>query len=158
MAIGMTDHVAKPIDPNALITALTGREPNGPGPTGDGTGAGNTETLRARFSDTPELLDELIGLFLEESERQMTGLRAAMATNDRASIRRRAHTLKGSASNFVEGGVTAAARHLETVAGEDGDDGALASAVERLDVELEELRSALRRLHGARTDEPPRES
>ena len=57
------------------------------------------------------LLDELVELFPEESEKHLAAIRAAIAQGDGPSITRAAHTLKSSARFF--GAATLAARALE---------------------------------------------
>lgn len=48
----------------------------------------------------PDILDELIALFLEDTLQQLAALREAVENEDTQSVERIAHTLKGSCGNM----------------------------------------------------------
>jgi hypothetical protein len=64
-------------------------------------------------------------------------------------VRRAAHALKGSLSNFIDGGPTATAFELETM-GRDGRLDETARALERLEGEIAGLTVRLREFQSAR--------
>jgi len=66
-----------------------------------------------RTGGSEELLREVAGLFLEESPRLLDDLWGALAASDAEGVRRAAHALKGSVSNFEAPRATAAAAALE---------------------------------------------
>ncbi len=63
--------------------------------------------------DDPELLREIVGIFLEDLPRMVSELRNAVATRDKETLRRAAHTLKGSVSVLGGSALAAAAKDLE---------------------------------------------
>jgi HPt (histidine-containing phosphotransfer) domain-containing protein len=52
------------------------------------------------MDDEPDLIVELIDLYLEDVPRRFEVMRSAFAGNDYSDIKRQAHTLKGSSSNL----------------------------------------------------------
>jgi hypothetical protein len=114
-----------------------------------------TDALLARFEGDAELLREVIALFRDDSAALLEGARAGLAAGDAAELQRAAHTLKGSASNFLPPGnridgsdpaskVVGAALALERLA----KTGNLASATEGMTT-LEDALAELRRRLGA---------
>src|SRR5208282_3604541 len=91
------------------------------------------------------LLDELLGLFAEECQKTIKGIREAFNTRDARLLERLAHTVKGSAANLGANDVSKAASALEKKAraGDPSDTveqiAALEREVERLMPELESL-------------------
>lgn len=67
----------------------------------------------ARFNNDRELVAEMARLFAEYSALWLTEIRAALAGNDFQQARRVAHTLKGSAGNFLAHDTLAKAAALE---------------------------------------------
>ena len=61
------------------------------------------------------LLDELLQMFPEESEKHLEAIRAAIEQNDGPSITRAAHTLKSSARFFGAATLAARASEMETL-------------------------------------------
>ena len=76
------------------------------------------ERMLARLDGDRELAVELAGIFVEECPRMLQRLREAVAAGSADEVRRAAHALKGSVSNFIDGGPTATAFELETMARE----------------------------------------
>jgi PAS domain S-box-containing protein len=60
------------------------------------------------------LLNELLGLFLDDCPRRLDEIRSAIRASDGKALRRAGHTISGAASNFAAPEVMAAARRLET--------------------------------------------
>jgi HPt (histidine-containing phosphotransfer) domain-containing protein len=72
----------------------------------------------------PELLEELVGFFLEMVPQQIEDLAAVVAAGDVAAVDLQAHSIKGGAANVGAIRVSAAARELELLAKAGGLDGA----------------------------------
>jgi signal transduction histidine kinase/CheY-like chemotaxis protein len=109
LAAGMDEYLSKPIDSKrllAMIEAIAGIAPESPA----------RETLHAileRTGGDDELTREVCGLFLDDLPAHLTAIRAAIDSGDAESLSRAAHALKGSAANFGDSPVVAAARALE---------------------------------------------
>lgn len=56
--------------------------------------------LRELVGDGPALLDELVGLFVEDTKERLSVLGGAVAGADAEAVRRTAHTIKGSSGNM----------------------------------------------------------
>ena len=54
----------------------------------------------AQLDGEPDLIVELIDLYLEEASQLLAGMRQAVAKKDALPIKRAAHSLKGSSSNL----------------------------------------------------------
>lgn len=54
----------------------------------------------AQSDGEPDLIVELIDLYLEEASQLLTGMRGAVAKKDELPIKRAAHSLRGSSSNL----------------------------------------------------------
>jgi HPt (histidine-containing phosphotransfer) domain-containing protein len=100
--------------------------------------------LLALFEGDAVLLDELIGLFLDDSPRVLEQVRTAARAGNRAELRQAAHRLKGSVNNFQAVAAAAAALRLERLAADSAaDEPALADALTELESALRRLRTAL---------------
>jgi CheY-like chemotaxis protein len=66
-----------------------------------------------RVGGDEELLNELIEIFLQETPKLMNQVREAIAEQDSPTLRRAAHSIKGSASNFGAAAVCTTAARLE---------------------------------------------
>jgi PAS domain S-box-containing protein len=140
---GMDQYVAKPIQVQELIDVLESTAPaSPPAPL---TAAACLEEVvdwavaLKRVGGDRELLRELAGVFLGECPRWMAELRQAVAGHDALTLRRVAHTLKGSMGQFGAEAAWAAALRLETM----GRDGDLAGAPEACAALEEQLRRLL---------------
>jgi HPt (histidine-containing phosphotransfer) domain-containing protein len=100
--------------------------------------------LADRLGGNRQLAEELIAIFLAEYPNLLENLNASVARNDERAIGRSAHAIKGTVSNFTDGGPAATALALERAAAESrpGDVAALAAQLER---EIQELTAAMRR-------------
>ena len=115
MAIDSTDTDASTLDRDALLDRVGGDE---------------------------DLFREIAGIFFEEYPVLMAEIRVAVAQQDRASLERAAHSLKGCVANFGARAATELARDLE-LSGRRGELLSLGPLVSRLDQELASLRRAL---------------
>lgn len=101
------------IDPDA-VNGLQHSHELGGGPILD------AETLAALAelggADDPELVAELIELFIDDAGRRVQGIVAALEQGDVESIARAAHALKSASANLGAFAFSAACRELETLA------------------------------------------
>ena len=103
--------------------------------------AGRAAFLEGLGND-PSLARRLVDLFLQDSGRLLDDISHAIADRDAERLRRAAHTLKGSVSNFPAGAARDTAARMELI----GFDGDFESAVEvfpLLEKEIERLRGLL---------------
>ena len=129
LAAGMDDYIAKPIKPAELravieriigdMGAVEAEEKEAE----EGSMDFEADDSAADLDATRELLDgdegalqQLIGLFFADLERNRKALEQAQRAGDFTTIRNLAHTIKGSAGVFNAESVMAAARRLETLA------------------------------------------
>lgn len=89
-----------------------------------------------------ELLKEMAGVFVEQSEVLMERIKDALDRGDMLTVERTAHTIKGSVSNFAARRVFHAAELLEEL-GRKGDVSRAIEAYRNLERELERLRPSL---------------
>jgi HPt (histidine-containing phosphotransfer) domain-containing protein len=101
------------------------------------------ERMLARLDGDRELAVQLAGIFLDEYPHLLQRLRDAVTARSVEEVRRTAHALKGSMSNFIDEGPTATAFELETL-GRNGQLDGTQALVDRLDRELIALSSCLR--------------
>lgn len=94
------------------------------------------------FDGDADLIKEIACIFAQSSQDWLVQLREALARQDADQVRRIAHTLKGSASNFMARPVTEAAFRLESL-GRSGDLSAAPDALAALELQVHELRKAL---------------
>jgi HPt (histidine-containing phosphotransfer) domain-containing protein len=99
--------------------------------------------MLARLDGDVELARELAAIFIDECPRMLQRLRAAVEERSADEVRRAAHALKGSLSNFIDGGPTATAFELETM-GREGRLDESPNALDRLESEIAALTVRLR--------------
>lgn len=80
--------------------------------------------IRARFEEDPDLMREIIDLFLTDYRERLMAIQSALDRQDAADLHLQAHSLKGSAGAIGAGRVAAAAATVEHLAR----DGALEDA------------------------------
>ncbi|MBF0272272.1 MAG: response regulator [Magnetococcales bacterium] len=153
LAAGMNDHVAKPIDLVELHATLERwlpprcRIPT-PGAAEDGESFGSDgeagllparlpgldlrEAL-ARVKGNERLLGELLVAFCQEHGASAQRIRGLLAVGERRSAAHLAHAVKGPAGNLGARELWEAARELEQLILDDGDDGELNFALNRYD-------------------------
>jgi len=100
------------------------------------------EELLERVGGSPELLVEVIDLFLEDGQQLLTTIQEALARGDADGVRRGAHALKGSAGNFGASTLVAVAHQIEMNALA-GSLGSLADRLPTLETELTALSAEL---------------
>jgi signal transduction histidine kinase/DNA-binding NarL/FixJ family response regulator len=97
------------------------------------------------------LFDELIDLFLHDSEQHLAAVRQAVQSGDADRLARASHTLKGSMSIFAARDATNAAAHVDELARSGRITQASTEAADRLQHEVHRLRAVLSRYHHRRT-------
>jgi signal transduction histidine kinase/CheY-like chemotaxis protein/HPt (histidine-containing phosphotransfer) domain-containing protein len=112
IASGMNDHLAKPITMESLMTALArwlpvadtgGPEQSDAVPrlgAGDALPTLDVTDLLARTGGTFDMVNDVMGLFMEDWPALETALRRAAAASDFQTLASVAHRLKGSAANI----------------------------------------------------------
>jgi len=134
LAVGMVEHVAKPIDIDGLVAAIRRHVPrlaeDAP-PAGNGGAnmhaadvlpavpAINWEALEERFPGRASFIDRLAQTLLRTQGETPARLREAVAHDDRAAIVFIAHTLKGMAGNLMAERLHGLARDTEMAAREE---------------------------------------
>jgi two-component system, sensor histidine kinase and response regulator len=128
MAVGMNDHIAKPLDIDAMFNVIgrwvTPGASRSQAATGCQPGATTSPELpelpginiavgRARALGRPELYLRLLRLFFESGQQFEAQFRGALAAGDGGSALRLAHTLKGAAGSIEAPMVRDAAGLLE---------------------------------------------
>jgi len=104
--------------------------------------------LTDRLGGDEHLVRELIDIFLDEYPALLRAVRASAASGDSAALRRSAHALRGSITNFIDDGPTVTALALER-AGEDSRLEDAARLLGQLEREIDALVAAMRTFHGA---------
>lgn len=131
LVAGMDDYIAKPIKPAELRAVIErvvgdmggvaeeqGRVEDGHIDFGSDEAAADLNATRELLDGDEAALQQLIGLFFADLERNRKALEQAQRANDFTTLRNLAHSIKGSAGVFNAEGVMAAARRLETLARE----------------------------------------
>ncbi len=151
---GMDDYVPKPVKPHDLEEALKRRvKQEEPADTVAPAGSGYPgkypldhaviESLRElQQAGEPDLLSELVELFLEDVPLRLTALREATAQGDSSSVAKIAHALKGSCANMGARRVVNLCTGLEKV-GKSGDLSHVPEVLCQLEEELVRARDAL---------------
>jgi two-component system sensor histidine kinase/response regulator len=73
----------------------------------------------AQMEGEPDLIVELIDLYLEDTPHRIAALQESLATTDALSLKRAAHSLKGSSANLGARRVAALCEELEQTASND---------------------------------------
>jgi len=158
LAAGMDGYVSKPLRPDDLFATIDALV----GPTGPPTGAArapappasdtvNQAALLANFGGRPELVKEVVDVFLEDAPAMITRLGDAARGQDATALATAAHAIKGSAGLFSQGQAYQSARHLEQLA-RTGDVATTAAAIAEVERSVLELMAELRGLQ-SRLDE-----
>lgn len=159
LAAGMDDYASKPIVFDQLFQAIGKFYPETPAetevhaaPVGpaekkderDGISAPPTlpvldfQSLSDRIEGDWELLDDLLEPFQEDVSRHVAAIRAALANEDLPTVKKVAHTLKGTVGNLGGVAASSAAAALERATHE-GLAGPAASMLDRLEDQLRKL-------------------
>ncbi len=153
LAAGMDDYLAKPIDAQLLYGIMEATVPHAPATTFLPR-ARPQQDLQALWGDLlkklegqEDVLRELVGLFAQESRRQMEQMEQALAQGDAQALAQVAHSLKGAAAFFADQEVVQTLQELLEAARRRNLDqaepllSALQENLERLRQELERMSS-----------------
>jgi CheY-like chemotaxis protein/HPt (histidine-containing phosphotransfer) domain-containing protein len=144
LAAGMDDYLAKPLRPeelDALLARILGA------PAASATPPAARDPFEALVDDArmrvfkvdyPEIVDQLIELFVESTPPLLDELRAGAEADDADAVRRTAHKLKGSCQNIGAGFMARLAHDLELA------EAAAAEQLDGLDRVFSDTRDALR--------------
>ncbi len=123
LASGMNDFISKPVDLQQLTEKIAlwgGRKGESRAPAIATSKADQTSITRQRalreLGITEEMYDELIGIFIQQSEQTLVDLASAVARKDFQDIKRAAHYVKGSAGNLRLDEVHDVAQEIEQLA------------------------------------------
>jgi two-component system, sensor histidine kinase and response regulator len=120
LGAGMDDYLSKPLRPEALDAVLErwlGMAPAGAdGPAVEAALEGLIDEARMRTfrDDYPDIVDQLVDLFLSSTPPLLEELRTAHDGDDRDELRRTAHKLKGSCQNIGATFMATLCRSLES--------------------------------------------
>ena len=123
LAAGANDYLAKPYSEAALGALLAQWLPQID--TGliaaDSTEAATPPTplldlpaLHARYPGNPDLVNDLVKLFVSTTEASLAALKRGIEQGDAAACRKEAHALKGAAASVTAHAIQAAATRIET--------------------------------------------
>lgn len=149
---GMDDYLSKPIQSQRVIEMmdyfLSSNRTDAPSdvPVTDPEVC-DLPALLARFEDDADLIQELAGLFLDDSPSLVSKMREAVESSDSLSLEKAAHSLKGSVSNFCAQRTHQAAVRLEEI-GRAGQASIAEPALECLEKSLNELQPLIEKLAG----------
>ena len=139
LAAGMDGYVSKPIDARKLYEALSTLVPDASRSSAKPI---DEDAILKRVCNDQDLLQEIVGMFLDDCPRLLHKMRQALAENNGKDLEMAAHKLKGSAEHFSAKEVVNSAQHLEQLA----QSGSLESAKEtfaKLENQLETLKPLL---------------
>jgi two-component system sensor histidine kinase/response regulator len=101
-----------------------------------------TSDLLARVGGSHKVLEEVIGLFLEDCPKLVDAIRKGLADGDKAAVYRASHTLRGTVGNFDAHQAMTIAQRLEARARE-GDLVACGQIFSELEIEITRLLASL---------------
>jgi two-component system sensor histidine kinase/response regulator len=142
LAIGADGYVSKPIAPAVLFAEIEKVVLHAGAPAAAVEPMVASSGLLARVGGSYKVLEEVIGLFLEDCPKLVDAIRSGIAKNDGAAVCRAAHTLKGTVGNFDAHEAVAIAQRLEARARE-GDLAACGTIFSALEIEINVLLAAL---------------
>jgi PAS domain S-box-containing protein len=150
LSAGMDDYISKPIDAEALATALVrwanaeqSEEKNVTNTPADEASVFDRAGALAIADNSEELLGEIIGLFLETYEQILARIRGSLASGDAQQLAESAHEMKGVLANLAAEKSRRQALLLEQV-GKQGRCQEAVLEVEKLEDNLRELVGTLR--------------
>ena len=149
LAAGMDNYLSKPIQASELARVLATVASDAPAAPPEEAEAYRSEPgvfdladALSRLEGDRELLRDVAGMFLSESQRLLQAVRAAVSASDARALQIAAHALKGSASTFSAGALVTAAWVLEQM-GRKGDLSAADAALATLERETARFRHVL---------------
>ena len=95
----------------------------------------------------PDVLQEILNLFLDEVPKKIGALRTAVASGDATTVQRTAHSLKGSSGNIGAHAMYDVCRQLDARARSE-EPARLQPLVEALDAEYGKVAAEIRRMLG----------
>jgi two-component system, sensor histidine kinase and response regulator len=117
LAAGMDDYLAKPLRPEELDAVLErwAGGPAAPQPRPSDASQALVDEARVRVfrDDYPEIVEQLVALFVDSTPPLLRELREGAESGDRDAVKRAAHKLKGSCQNIGASGMAARAAQLE---------------------------------------------
>jgi HPt (histidine-containing phosphotransfer) domain-containing protein len=146
----MDAYVAKPISAAELVATIESMVSGHPATEADGVDPAETSALPdgswvldrpallERYAEHQDLLFDIAGLFRAEAPQWMAAMTEAMARGDARALGSAAHSLRGSAGNFMATDTVDAALSLELAAG-NGDLALAGSLLEALKKSVERL-------------------
>jgi CheY-like chemotaxis protein len=161
LAAGMDGYLSKPVQVHELLNLLREYEAlPSPAmglphpqqseegrPSGEEGGPVDTSALLDRLDGDSQLLNDLIEIYLNESPSLLAAAQRALEGKKGGDLARLAHTIKGSAGNFLARASFEAAERLEAFA-EQGDFLRAQEAMSALEREMQRLTQALLALRG----------
>jgi signal transduction histidine kinase/DNA-binding response OmpR family regulator len=149
---GMDDYLSKPIQSQRVIEMMDYFLSSSPARSDSASqvtdpAVCDVGALLARFEGDEGLVQELAGLFLDDSPSLVERIRLAVQTCDSPSLEKAAHALKGSVSNFCANRTLEAAVRLEEI-GRAGEAASAQPALEHLERSICELQPLIERLAG----------
>jgi PAS domain S-box-containing protein len=148
LAAGMDGYVPKPIRYQELIETIQRLVldvpdiPTHAPPEEPAVGVLDEALLMSRVDNDPQLLRDLVDLFVEDCPRRVDELRVALDRKDAKAVERAAHALKGCTSNLAAQTASEVAHKLESLA-RAGDLADAESLLQELECQLERLKPAL---------------
>jgi two-component system sensor histidine kinase/response regulator len=144
---GMNDYVTKPVNPEALAKAIRGQlSPSaGKSPSCIRSAVSKEEDVfdksgaLDRLGGDGILLNEIIGIFIEDAARQIGQLNRAAGQKDAKVLREQAHALKGASGSIGALKMQTVAAEIEA-AGKRGDLRSAAAMLPRLQAEFSRFR------------------
>jgi CheY-like chemotaxis protein/HPt (histidine-containing phosphotransfer) domain-containing protein len=121
LAAGMDDYLSKPLRPNDLDAVLerwlraapAGAAAPAPAAAEPDDALVDEERMRVFREDYPEIVEQLVDLFVDSTPPLLTDLRSAVQDGDAEAVRRTAHKLKGSCQNIGAARLAALAAAIE---------------------------------------------
>ena len=145
---GMDGYLSKPVHAPDLVEVLiqhTGRGDPAPPPASEPNSISGPVFERQKvlfnLGGDEELLEQLIGMYIEDEPRLFADIEAAVIEGDAEALHNAAHALKGAVSNFCAGRAQTGAMHLERI-GREKRMADAPQALETLRTELAALRKA----------------
>ena len=147
LAAGMDDYLSKPVSAATLRGTLQRWFPEADLGGEQGAGAATVDAdaraaLRQMQAARPELVPQLVDLFLNESVRSLEALRETQERGDGQALAKMAHALKGACLQLGETGMADSCERLEA-AGQSGDRDAANAALADLSEAFEQASARL---------------